>query len=66
MLIGQYSTGKTTFIKHLIGMDYPEIHIGPEFTDNFMAVVYGDEKTIKGNALTATSFSGLSTFGVVF
>ena len=30
LLVGQYSTGKTSFIKNLIGMDYPEIHIGPE------------------------------------
>jgi EH domain-containing protein 1 len=71
LLIGQYSTGKTTFIKHLIGMDYPEIHIGPEpTTDRFIAVVYGDErKTIKGNALTGVNdlpFSGLSTFGSAF
>lgn len=71
LLVGQYSTGKTTFIKHLIGMDYPEIHIGPEpTTDRFIAVVYGDErKTIKGNALTGVNdlpFSGLSTFGSSF
>jgi N-terminal EH-domain containing protein len=30
LLIGQYSTGKTSFIRNLLGMDYPEIHIGPE------------------------------------
>jgi EH domain-containing protein 1 len=40
--IGQYSTGKTTFIRTLIGMDYPEMHIGPEpTTDKFIAVVHG-------------------------
>lgn len=71
LLVGQYSTGKTTFIRHLIGMDYPEIHIGPEpTTDRFIAVVYGnDSKTIKGNALTGVNdlpFSGLSTFGTSF
>ncbi len=71
LLVGQYSTGKTTFIRHLIGMDYPEMHIGPEpTTDRFIAVVYGDEaKTIKGNALTSVNelpFSGLSTFGSIF
>ena len=32
LLLGQYSTGKTTFIKHLLGRDYPGIHIGPEPT----------------------------------
>lgn len=71
LLVGQYSTGKTTFIRHLIGMDYPEMHIGPEpTTDRFIAVVYGEEtKTIKGNALTGVNelpFSGLSTFGSSF
>lgn len=71
LLVGQYSTGKTSFIKHLIGMDYPEIHIGPEpTTDRFIAVVYGEEqKTIKGNALTGISdlpYSGLSIFGTNF
>jgi GTPase SAR1 family protein len=71
LLIGQYSTGKTTFIRNLIGMDYPEIHIGPEpTTDRFIAVVHGNEaKTIKGNALTGVNelpFSGLSTFGTSF
>ena len=71
LLVGQYSTGKTSFIKYLIGMDYPEIHIGPEpTTDRFIAVVHGEEaKTIKGNALTGINelpFSGLSTFGSSF
>lgn len=71
LLVGQYSTGKTSFIRQLIGMDYPDIHIGPEpTTDKFIAVVYGEEtKTIMGNALTGVDdlpFSGLSTFGSSF
>ncbi|RYG68936.1 hypothetical protein EON64_04005 [archaeon] len=71
LLIGQYSTGKTSFIRTLIGTDYPEMHIGPEpTTDRFIAVVHGEEtKTIKGNALTGVSdlpFSGLSVFGTSF
>ena len=32
LLLGQYSTGKSTFIKYLLGRDYPGIHIGPEPT----------------------------------
>jgi len=32
LLLGQYSTGKTTFIKHLIESDYPGSHIGVEPT----------------------------------
>ena len=33
LIVGQYSTGKTSFIRHLIGCDYPGIHIGPEVTN---------------------------------
>lgn len=71
LLIGQYSTGKTSFIRHLIGQDYPQIHIGPEpTTDRFVAVVHGEEeKNIDGNACTGISdlpFGGLSTFGSDF
>jgi polynucleotide 5'-kinase involved in rRNA processing len=32
MLVGQYSTGKTTFIKYLLEQDFPGIRIGPEPT----------------------------------
>eukprot|EP01031_Cornospumella_fuschlensis_P044876 gene44876-54891_t len=71
LLIGQYSTGKTSFIRTLIGTDYPEMHIGPEpTTDRFIAVVHGEEtKTIKGNALTGVSelpFSSQSDIGTRF
>lgn len=46
LMIGQYSTGKTTFVRHLIGnRDFPGMHIGPEpTTDKFIALAYG-----KGN-----------------
>ncbi|KAL0363200.1 UNVERIFIED_CONTAM: EH domain-containing protein 1 [Sesamum calycinum] len=40
MLLGQYSTGKTTFIKHLLQSSYPGAHIGPEpTTDRFIVVM---------------------------
>lgn len=32
LLVGQYSTGKTTFIRHLLERDFPGIRIGPEPT----------------------------------
>ena len=32
MLLGQYSTGKTTFINYLLESEYPGTHIGPEPT----------------------------------
>jgi len=42
LLLGQYSTGKTTFIRHLVGGDYPSMHIGPEpTTDRFTALIHG-------------------------
>lgn len=28
LLVGQYSTGKTTFIRYLLERDFPGIHIG--------------------------------------
>lgn len=45
LLLGPYSTGKTTFIRHFIGGDFPGLHIGPEpTTDKFMAIVHGNEE----------------------
>ncbi|KAK7292443.1 hypothetical protein RIF29_08224 [Crotalaria pallida] len=71
ILLGQYSTGKTTFIKHLLKCDYPGAHIGPEpTTDRFVAVMSGpDERSIPGNTVAVDAsmpFSGLSTFGGSF
>lgn len=37
--------GKTTFIKYLLGRDYPGSHIGPEpTTDRFVVVYHGLEE----------------------
>ena len=48
MLVGQYSTGKTTFIRYLLEKDYPGIRIGPEpTTDSFTAVMYGEQEQVK-------------------
>ncbi|KAK4259077.1 hypothetical protein QN277_005450 [Acacia crassicarpa] len=71
MLLGQYSTGKTTFIKHLLRCDYPGAHIGPEpTTDRFVVVMSGpDERSIPGNTVAVDAdmpFSGLTTFGGSF
>lgn len=32
LLLGQYSTGKTTFVNYLLNNNYPGTHIGPEPT----------------------------------
>lgn len=71
MLLGQYSTGKTTFIKHLLKCEYPGAHIGPEpTTDRFVVVMSGpDERTIPGNTVAVQAdmpFSGLTNFGGAF
>lgn len=71
LLIGQYSTGKTTFIRYLLEQDFPGIRIGPEpTTDRFIAVMIGDnEGIIPGNALvvdTKKQFRPLSKFGNAF
>ncbi|TYI03220.1 hypothetical protein ES332_A11G321500v1 [Gossypium tomentosum] len=40
MLLGQYSTGKTTFSKHMLKCSYPGVRIGPEpTTDRFVVVM---------------------------
>ncbi|GAB4830783.1 EH domain-containing protein 1 [Ancistrocladus abbreviatus] len=71
MLLGQYSTGKTTFIKHLLQCEYPGAHIGPEpTTDRFVVVMSGpDERSIPGNTIAVQAdmpFKGLTSFGGAF
>ncbi len=71
LLVGQYSTGKTTFIRHLMEQDFPGMRIGPEpTTDSFIAVMYGDQEgLIPGNALVVDPkkpFRKLNAFGNAF
>jgi len=71
MLVGQYSTGKTTFIRYLLERDFPGIRIGPEpTTDSFISVMYGEKDgIIPGNALVVDpkkQFRPLSKFGNAF
>ena len=40
MLVGQYSTGKTTFIRYLLEQDFPGIRIGPEPTTDRLVSLY--------------------------
>ncbi|XP_076033660.1 putative achaete scute target 1 isoform X1 [Oratosquilla oratoria] len=71
LLVGQYSTGKTTFIRYLLERDFPGIRIGPEpTTDGFIAVMNGEQDgVIPGNALVVDPkkpFRPLSKFGNAF
>eukprot|EP00804_Cyclotella_cryptica_P019369 CCRYP_018953-RA/>CCRYP_018953-RA protein AED:0.01 eAED:0.01 QI:142/1/1/1/0/0/2/98/696 len=69
LLLGQYSVGKTSFIRYLLGRDFPGQRIGPEpTTDRFVAIVKGEsgDKVIPGAALCSQAdrpFRGLSPFG---
>lgn len=71
MLLGQYSTGKSTFIRHLLQRDYPGLCIGPEpTTDKFVCVRHGEVDSLTpGNALvvdTTLPFTQLSHLGNAF
>jgi len=72
LLMGQYSVGKTTFIKYLLERDFPGSRIGPEpTTDKFVAVMYNQDKerVIPGNAACVQRdkpFKALESFGMSF
>uniref|UniRef100_A0A8V5GML2 Uncharacterized protein n=1 Tax=Melopsittacus undulatus TaxID=13146 RepID=A0A8V5GML2_MELUD len=71
LVMGQYSTGKTTFIRYLLEQDIPGSRIGPEpTTDSFVAIMHGDtEGIIPGNALVVDPnkpFRKLHPFGNAF
>jgi len=68
LLLGQYSVGKTSFIKYLVGRDFPGIRVGPEpTTDRFTAIMWGPNDTIIPGAAfcsqTDRPFTGLSPYG---
>ena len=47
LLLGQYSVGKSTFIRHLLDRDYPGLRIGPEpTTDKFVVVTHGSKDQV--------------------
>ncbi|XP_028319750.1 EH domain-containing protein 2-like [Gouania willdenowi] len=71
LVMGQYSTGKTTLIRYLIEQDFLGSRVGPEpTTDCFTALMYGErEGIIPGNALTMDPkkpFRNLDHFGNSF
>lgn len=71
LLLGQYSTGKTSLIEFLLGQSYPGAHIGPEpTTDKFVAVMHGSgDRIVPGNAAASQHekpFRGLEKFGNAF
>lgn len=71
LILGQYSVGKTSFIRSLLQRDFPGQRIGPEpTTDRFMALMHsgdeGNERSFPGHALVMQGdkpFRGLASFG---
>lgn len=68
LLVGQYSTGKTSLIRYLLEQEFPGMRIGPEpTTDQFIVVAYSeDEGYIPGHALVVDGkkpFRALKSFG---
>mmetsp|Transcript_10736 Transcript_10736/g.16289 ORF Transcript_10736/g.16289 Transcript_10736/m.16289 type:complete len:543 (+) Transcript_10736:119-1747(+) len=74
LVLGQYSVGKTSFIRSLLRRDFPGQRIGPEpTTDRFTAIMHsgdgGKEQLTPGHALamqTDKPFRGLASFGNKF
>lgn len=71
LLMGHYSTGKTTFVRHLLGEDYQGMHIGPEpTTDKFTVICHGREPQVTpGNAVVCDRrlpYAPLAGFGNSF
>ncbi|CAM9790942.1 unnamed protein product, partial [Chrysoparadoxa australica] len=71
LIVGQYSVGKTSFIRSLLGCDFPGQRVGPEpTTDRFVAVSHGEEERVMpGHALAMQAempFRSLQQFGNAF
>uniref|UniRef100_A0A4X2K303 Dynamin-type G domain-containing protein n=1 Tax=Vombatus ursinus TaxID=29139 RepID=A0A4X2K303_VOMUR len=71
LLMGQYSTGKTTFISYLLEQEFPCMRIGPEpTTDGFIVIMHGEvENVMPGNVAVVDQrfpFRNLTSFGNAF
>ncbi|TKY46952.1 EH domain-containing protein 1 [Spatholobus suberectus] len=74
LLLGQYSTGKTTFIKHMLRSNYPgkKINCCVSFAKPIIVLFTQsglDERSIPGNTVAVQAdmpFGGLTTYGTAF
>jgi len=63
LIIGQYSVGKTSFIRSLLKQDFPGQRIGPEpTTDRFTAIMYPSSEEAKSSSSSSSLFSSPSSF----
>jgi EH domain-containing protein 1 len=68
LLLGQYSTGKTSFVEFCLGRPYPGSHVAPEpSTDRFVVVTSGPEdRRTPGHTLVVQPdlpYTSLASFG---
>ena len=73
LILGQYSVGKTSFIRSLLQQDFPGQRIGPEpTTDRFTAIMHTENgpqqsnRLLPGHALVMQAskpFRGLASYG---
>ena len=71
LILGPYSTGKTTLICDLLDSDYPDSQTGPEpTTEKFSIIMYNSKSgTVPGQTAvmdTSKPFSSLTQFGSLF
>ena len=72
LFVGQYSTGKSSLVLRLLGLEYPEIRVAPEpSTDNFIFITDGlnNSNIVKGHLAAMIPdgyFHSLSPFGNAF
>lgn len=71
LLLGQYSVGKTTFVKYILDREFPGCNIGPEpTTDSFFAIMGNrKDRIIPGSAAVVSTnlpYSTLDRFGQEF
>ncbi|MCH8540407.1 MAG: dynamin family protein [Opitutales bacterium] len=69
LLIGNHSSGKSTFINHLLGQEIQRTGMAPT-DDNFTLITYGDRREERDGAAIVSnpelSYAGLSRFGPEF
>jgi GTPase SAR1 family protein len=69
LFLGNHSSGKSTFINHLLGLELQRTGVAPT-DDTFTIITYGDKETERDGAAMATNpelgFETMSGFGPMF
>jgi N-terminal EH-domain containing protein/Dynamin family len=63
LILGQYSVGKTSFIRSLLKSDFPGMRVGPEpTTDRFTAIMYSSDTQDSGRLSPGHALGWLTNF----